>query len=83
MHIFMITSVLFSDGALLNLESLHAAVNVRELRRVIELIICVLRIVMRFSGDQLSLQNLALVYQRLIIVFQFAEVQLRDIDCSH
>ena len=83
MHNFMIASVLFPDGALLNLESLHAAVDVRKLRRVIELIICVLRIVMRFSGDQLSLQNLALVYQRLIIVFQFAEVQLRDIDCSH
>ena len=83
MHIFMIAIVLFPDGALLNLESLHATVDVRKLRRVIELIICVLRIVMRFGRDQLSLQNFTLVYQWLIIVFQFAEVQLRDIDCSH
>ena len=83
MHKFMIGSLLFTDGAFFYLESLHATVYIRELRRVIELIICVFNIVMRFCGDQLSLQNLALVYHRLVVVFQLAKIQFRDIDRPH
>ena len=45
-HHFMISAQLLADRALLNLEALHASVDIRELRGVIELIVfCVFEIV--------------------------------------
>ena len=51
-HHFMISAQLLADRALLNLEALHASVDIRELRGVIELIVfCVFEIVVRLARN--------------------------------
>ncbi len=50
-HHIMISAILLADRALLNLEALHASVDIRELRGVIELIVCVLKIVVRLTRN--------------------------------
>lgn len=70
----------FVNWALLNLEAPHAAINIWELRWVIELILRIFGINC-FCCDKLCLQNFLIDWA--LVVLQFAEIKLWDVYCSY